>query len=117
MKVLVTGGAGFIGSTVVDEFVRLGHRVWVIDNESSGKRSQVNKKAHYTKMDIRDTNGVARLFKKNNFDVVSHLAAQMDVRKSVLDPVFDAHVNVLGTLNLLNSARDTRVKKFLFSSS
>jgi UDP-glucose 4-epimerase len=102
---------------VVDEYVRLGHRVWAIDNESSGNPKQINKAAAYTKLDIRDRTSLARYFKKHTFDVINHHAAQIDVRRSVADPAFDAQVNIIGLLNLLGLAQDARVKKFIFLSS
>ncbi|MCB4757460.1 MAG: NAD-dependent epimerase/dehydratase family protein [Elusimicrobia bacterium] len=117
MRILVTGGAGFIGSHVVDRFISAGHRVWVIDNESTGKREQVNKKANYKKLDICNRNGLRAFFKNKKFDVVNHHAAQMDVRRSVEDPQFDAKVNIFGLLNLLEECRSNKVKKIIFSSS
>ncbi len=117
MKILVTGGAGFIGSTIVDEFIAKGHRVWVLDNESSGNRKQVNPKASYVRADVTDKKKLAALFKRVKFDVVDHHAAQIDVRRSVADPEFDARVNILGLLNVLTQCRETKVKKIIFSSS
>ena len=117
MKILVTGGAGFIGSTIVDRYVEAGHRVWVVDNESSGRRYLVNKKAAYHRIDVNDKRKLAALFKKVKFDVVNHHAAQIDVRKSVEDPAFDAKVNIIGILNVLDLCRIHKVKKILFSSS
>lgn len=117
MKILVTGGAGFIGSTVTDAYVQQGHRVWVLDNESSGRRQQVNPRATFVRQDINNKKSLSVLFKKVKFDIVNHHAAQIDVRHSVADPEFDARVNILGILNLLVNARATRVKKILFSSS
>ncbi len=117
MKILVTGGAGFIGSTIVDAYIERGHRVWVLDDESSGKRRQVNKAATYVRKDINDKKAMGSLFKKAKFDVISHHAAQIDVRRSVADPEFDARVNILGLLNVLVNARQTGVKKIIFSSS
>ncbi|MCG3203807.1 MAG: UDP-glucose 4-epimerase [Elusimicrobia bacterium] len=117
MKILVTGGAGFIGSHVVDAYVEAGHKVWVLDNESSGKRTQVNRKARYFKIDIRDTGKLKSIFQQNRFDVVNHHAAQIDVRRSVENPLFDAQVNILGILNILNLCVQYQVKKIIFSSS
>jgi UDP-glucose 4-epimerase len=117
MKILVTGGAGFIGSTIVDAYIERGHQVWALDNESSGKRRQVNNHATFVRGDINDKKKLSSLFKKIKFDVVNHHAAQIDVRRSVLDPEFDARVNVLGLLNVLVNAQQTGVKKILFSSS
>lgn len=117
MRILVTGGAGFIGSHIVDTYIEAGHNVWVIDNESSGRRAQVNKKATFLHLDISDKNRLHKLFQRVRFDVVNHHAAQIDVRHSVEDPIFDAKVNVLGLINLLTRARDHKVRKVLFSSS
>lgn len=117
MKILVTGGAGFIGSNIADAYIAAGHKVIVIDNLSSGKIRNVNKKAKIYKVDIRDTKKISAIFKRERFDIVNHHAAQIDVRKSVLDPVFDAQVNVLGTLNLLENCVKYKVKKFIFASS
>jgi len=117
MKILVTGGAGFIGSTIVDKYIEAGHRVWAFDNESSGRRSQVNKKATFVRGDVRNLKALQTLFSRHKFDVVNHHAAQIDVRRSVEDPAFDAQVNIIGILNLLKLSKDNKVKKFLFSSS
>jgi len=117
VKILVTGGAGFIGSNVVDAYIERGHRVWVLDNEFSGKRHQVNKKAVYVRKNITDHKALEALFKKIKFDVVNHHAAQIDVRRSVVDPEFDARVNILGLLNVLVHAQKNGVKKILFASS
>ena len=117
MKILVTGGAGFIGSHIVDAYVALGHKVWVIDDQSSGKPSQVNRKARYSRMDVTDKKKLAALFKRRRFDVVNHHAAQIDVRRSVREPEFDAQINIMGLLNVLKQCRETGVKKIIFSSS
>ncbi len=117
MKIIVTGGAGFIGSTIVDRYVEAGHKVWAIDNLSSGRRRLVNKKATLVKVDICDKAKLSRVFAKIKPDVVSHHAAQIDVRKSVEDPAFDAKVNIIGILNVLDLCRQNKVKKFIFSSS
>ena len=103
-RVLVTGGAGFIGSHAVDAFAAAGDRVTVIDDLSSGHRRQVPAAAEFHQLDIR-SGDAARLLRDGAFDVLIHLAAQMDVRKSVADPVADARINVEGTLNLLEAAR------------
>jgi UDP-glucose 4-epimerase len=116
MKVLVTGGAGFIGSHLVDRLVQEGNEVIVIDNLSTGKRKQVNKKAVFYKMDIRSKR-VERVFRKERPLVVVHLAAQMNVRYSTEDPGFDAEVNILGMLNLLEHAVKHGVRKVAFASS
>lgn len=116
MKILVTGGAGFIGSHIVDAYVAAGHQVTVLDDLSTGKKKNVNSQAKLVASDIRDPN-ISTLFAQERFEIVNHLAAQLDVRKSVLDPFFDASVNILGTLRLLECARSYGVRKFIFSSS
>jgi UDP-glucose 4-epimerase len=116
MKIVVTGGAGFIGSHVVDLYVGRGHEVIVLDNLASGKRENLNPKARFVELDICSPDAAA-LVRAERPDVVNHHAAQMDVRKSVADPVFDAQTNILGTINLLEAARSVGVKKFLLVSS
>ena len=116
MKILVTGGAGFIGSNIVDAYLAAGHEVFVLDDLSSGVLDNLSPKAKFFQMDIRDPK-VEKIFEENKFDVMNHLAAQMDVRKSVADPVFDSTVNVTGTLNLLENCRKHGVKKVIFSST
>jgi UDP-glucose 4-epimerase len=115
-KVLVTGGAGFIGSHVVDAFVARGDRVWVVDDLSSGRRDQVNSNAEFVEMDIADP-ALRDLFREVEFDLVSHHAAQIDVRVSVTDPARDAKVNVLGLLNVLEGAREVGTGRVLYVSS
>jgi len=116
LRVLVTGGAGFIGSHLVDRLVQEGNEVIVIDNLSTGKRKQVNKKAEFYKMDIRSKR-IERVFRKERPVIVVHLAAQMNVRLSTEDPGFDADVNILGTLNLLEHTVKNGVRKVSFASS
>jgi len=116
MKVLVTGGAGFIGSHLVDRLVLEGHEAIVVDNLATGKRRNINRAARFYKMDIQSWR-LERVFRNERPNVVMHLAAQMDVRKSVEDPTFDAQVNVLGTLNVLQHAVKHGVRKVVFSSS
>lgn len=116
MRILVTGGAGFIGSHIVDAYVARGYRVTVVDDLSNGKRKNLNPRAKFVKADIR-AKSLSRLFNREQFDVVNHHAAQMDVRRSVNDPVFDASVNVMGLLNLLDLSRQNGVKKFIFAAS
>ena len=116
MKILVTGGAGFIGSHIADAFIAHGHQVTIIDNLVTGRRENVNAQAAFHQIDICD-GGVAEIFARGQFDAVCHHAAQMDVRRSVADPRYDAEVNILGTLNLLQQCQNTGVKKFLFAST
>jgi UDP-glucose 4-epimerase len=118
MKILVTGGAGFIGSHTVDALVASGAgEVSVLDDLSTGKRHQVNPKATLYQTDLRDGATVASLVDKVQPEIIFHLAAQMDVRRSVADPPFDAQVNVVGFLNLIESARKHGLKRVVFSST
>ncbi|MDR3666479.1 MAG: NAD-dependent epimerase/dehydratase family protein [Ignavibacteriaceae bacterium] len=116
MKILVTGGAGFIASQVADAFIAEGHKVFILDNLSTGFEVNINPKAVFIKADIGDKS-LSSLFEKEKFDVVNHHAAQMDVRRSVADPAFDANTNILGTINLLQNCVKTGVKKFMFAST
>ena len=116
MKVLVTGGAGFIGSHLVDRLVQEGHEVSIIDDLSTGKRKNINKQARLYKMDIQSRT-IDRVFRKERPIIVVHLAAQMNVRVSTEDPTFDASVNIMGTLNLLDHAVRHGVRKVTFASS
>jgi len=116
MKILVTGGAGFIGSTTVDLLVAEGHRVVVLDDFSSGREENLNPEAEVLRLSIADEQ-VLQIFAEWRFDAVMHCAAQIDVRKSVENPVFDAGVNILGSLNLLEACRRTGVSRFVFSST
>ncbi len=116
MKLLVTGGAGFIGSHLVDRLIMEGHEAVVVDNLVTGKRRNINRSARFYKMDIQSWR-LERVFRNERPNVVMHLAAQMDVRKSVENPMFDAQVNVLGTLNVLQQAVAHGVRKVIFSSS
>jgi UDP-glucose 4-epimerase len=116
VKVLVTGGAGFIGSHVTDVFLDAGHEVWALDDLSSGRRENLHPEVRLVVADIRSPDA-ARMVEAERFDVMCHLAAQMDVRRSVTDPRFDADVNVAGFLNLLEAARKSAVRKVVFSST
>jgi UDP-glucose 4-epimerase len=116
MKVLVTGGAGFIGSHVTDAYVAAGHDVIVVDDLSTGKRENLNPKARFHQLDIQDPK-VLDLIRDERPAALNLHAAQMDVRRSVADPLFDARVNILGTVNLLEAARKANVRRVLFVSS
>ncbi len=115
-KCLVTGGAGFIGSWVVDYLIKKGYKVVIVDNLSTGNTKNINKKAKFYEIDIRKK-GVEKIFKKEKPDFVYHLAAQINVRESVRNPIKDAGINILGTLNILNNCVKFKVKKFIFSST
>lgn len=115
-KILVTGGAGFIGSHVADAFRAAGHDVHVMDDFSSGREENVPEGAIVHRMDIRSDEAAA-LMARERFDVLCHHAAQMDVRRSVADPAFDAQVNILGFLNLMEAGRENGLAKVLFSST
>ncbi|MDP4200908.1 MAG: SDR family NAD(P)-dependent oxidoreductase [Bacteroidota bacterium] len=118
MNVLVTGGAGFIGSHIADAFVERGDDVVVLDNLSAGSLNNINPRAHFVQGDITDAQLVRRLFREHRFEIVNHHAAQLDVRKSVADPVFDCTQNIIGTLNLLEAARiEGGVKRFMQAST
>ncbi|MEA2235626.1 MAG: UDP-glucose 4-epimerase [Thermoanaerobaculia bacterium] len=116
MHVVITGGAGFIGSHLADAFVERGDRVTIIDNLSGGDRRNLNPHAEFHQIDIRDA-AAGHLIRTLKPDVISHHAAQMDVRKSVEDPANDADVNVVGTLRLLEAAADAGVKRVVFAST
>lgn len=117
MRIIVTGGAGFIGSHVVDAYILAGHEVLVIDNLSTGNAENVNPAARFEQIDIRDSEAVAKVFTSFRPHVVNHHAAQIDIRRSVADPLFDAEVNVLGSVNLMQQAVRSHVEWFIFASS
>ena len=117
MKILVTGGAGFIGSWVADAYIEAGHEVLVLDNLSSGIRGNVPQNAEFIQGDITDREVVNKAVSSFKPDIVNHHAAQIDVRKSVEDPMFDARVNIIGSLNLLESCVANSVGKFIFAST
>lgn len=117
MKILVTGGAGFIGSHVQDAYLEAGHQVAVLDNLSTGRKEFIHPDSVFYHVDIRDTDKVFGILDGEEFDAINHHAAQMDVRASVQDPHYDASVNILGGLNLLEAAAKTGVKQFIFAST
>ena len=116
MKIMVTGGAGFIGSHVVDLYLAAGHEVVVVDNLSTGRASNLNPGAHFYQVDIRDAQ-LGELFARERPQVVSHLAAQVDVRRSVDDPLHDAAVNIVGSINLLEQACLHGVQRMIYVST
>ena len=116
MKILVTGGAGFIGSHVVDLYLEHGHQVAVVDDLSTGHRRNLNPRATFYDADIRSPE-MASIFELERPEIVNHHAAQMDVRRSVEEPVLDADVNILGSLNLLECSRKYGVQRVLYIST
>jgi len=115
-KILVTGGAGFIGSHVVDQFIGKGFEVVVLDDLSTGRASNLNPAARFYQMDIRDPK-IRDIFEAEKPDYISHHAAQMDVRRSVAQPLFDADVNILGSINLIECAKEFGVRRFVYIST
>jgi len=116
MNILVTGGAGFIGSHIVDAYIRNGHNVIIIDNMSTGVREFINPAAVFYEMDITDDR-ISEVFREHKIDIVNHHAAQIDLRKSVQSPMFDIDVNIKGSVNLLENAVKNGAKKFIFAST
>lgn len=117
MKILVTGGAGFIGSHVADALIDAGHHVVLMDDLSSGRAENIPEAAVFLEMDIRDTDAVARAFKEHRFDAVSHQAAQTSVSVSTREPLRDAEINLLGSLNILEQCRVHGIARFVFAST
>ena len=116
MNILVTGGAGFIGSNLVDRLIGKGDKVVIIDNLSTGKIENVRNGAKFYQLDICNKK-IVDVFKKENIDIVYHKAAQVDVQKSIENPIFDGNVNILGTINILEACKATNAKKIIYSSS
>ncbi|MEJ5166849.1 MAG: NAD-dependent epimerase/dehydratase family protein [Thermoanaerobaculia bacterium] len=117
MRILVTGGAGFIGSHLVDALIDKGFKVFIVDNLSTGKKENVNKKAKLIIEDIRNRKEILKIFKKIKPEIVYHLAAQASVSFSMKNPSLDVEVNVLGGLNVLEGAIEGGAKRFIFSST
>lgn len=115
-RILVTGGAGFIGSHVVDAYIAAGHEVFVLDNLIAGTRENLNPEAQFIEKDVRSVE-LADVFAEVKPEVVNHLAAQIDVRRSLEDPLYDADVNILGGINLLENSIKHKVSKFIFAST
>lgn len=116
MQVLVTGGAGFIGSNIVDQLLVKGHQVIIVDNLSTGKKENLNKKAKFYQLDLRNE-GLKEVFAENEITHVIHHAAQIDVQHSIKNPLFDAQSNILATLRLLEICREYGVEKIIYASS
>jgi UDP-glucose 4-epimerase len=116
MKILLTGGAGFIGSHVADLYIENGHEVVIVDDLSTGHASNINPAATFYQLDIREPD-LQEIFKKERPDIINHHAAQMDVRRSIVEPIFDADVNILGSINLLENARQYGVQRFIYIST
>jgi UDP-glucose 4-epimerase len=116
MKIAVTGGAGFIGSNIVDAYVAAGHEVVILDNFSSGNEANINPNARVIKMDITD-NAIHEIFAQERFEVLNHHAAQISVRVSVEHPAMDATLNIMGGLNLYEACHKTGVRRVIFASS
>ncbi len=117
MKILITGGAGFIGSYVANAFISEGHKVLIVDNLSTGLEENIPREADFVKCDIRERTLLERALSDFKPDMVNHHAAQINVRQSVEDPAFDAEVNIIGTLNLLELSIRHRIKRFIFAST
>jgi UDP-glucose 4-epimerase len=115
-KILVTGGAGFIGSNVADRFIELGHRVVIVDDLSTGFKRNLNPQAKFYQIDIRSKE-VEKIFKKEKPEILCHHAAQVDLRRSLVDPIADAEINILGSLNLLYLSSKYKVRKIIFAST
>ena len=121
MRILITGGAGFIGSHLADRLIKNGDKVILIDNLSTGKKENINPKAKFYKIDIQSPK-ISNILKKEKPEILFHLAAQIDVRKSVEDPIKDAKINILGSLNVIKnfyqeSLKNTKKPKIIFSST
>jgi UDP-glucose 4-epimerase len=117
MKIIVTGGAGFIGSNIVDALIKDGHEVAVVDNLSTGREENVNASAQFFNTDITDAEALENVFENFRPEVIFHVAAQIDVRKSVDDPAFDAETNVIGSVNLFKLAVNYGVRRIVYSST
>ena len=117
MRILVTGGAGFIGSHIVDAFVAAGHQVAVVDNLNTGKLANLNPAASFFQVDIRDAAGLDRVFAQVQPEVISHQAALADVRGSLREPDTYAEVNIIGSVRLLEAARQRGVRKIVYAST
>jgi UDP-glucose 4-epimerase len=116
-RILVTGGAGFIGSHVAEVLIEAGHTVAVLDNLSSGRRENLPEESRFFEVDITDKEGLEKVFSEFRPEIVDHHAAQISVNRSVREPCFDAEQNILGTINLLEASARHGVKRFIFAST
>ncbi|MBN1447160.1 MAG: NAD-dependent epimerase/dehydratase family protein [Bacteroidetes bacterium] len=116
MNILITGGAGFIGSNIADAYRESGHDIVIVDNLSTGRLENVPKGAAFYQMDIRDE-GLADIIEEHGIEIINHHAAQIDVRRSVEDPRYDLSVNVLGSLNVIEAGLRHGISHFIFASS
>ena len=117
MRIAVTGGAGFIGSHIVDAYVAAGHEVSILDDLSTGQADNLNPRARFHRVDLRDRAAVATAIAEARPEVVNHHAAQLDVRRSVADPALDAQINLVGFLHLIEEARQHGLRRVVFASS
>lgn len=117
MNILVTGGAGFIASNIVDAYIKLGHNVVIIDDLSTGLHENINEDAKFYHGNICDVPLLNKIFNKHNIQIVNHHAAKVNVREAVTNPVNDAQTNIMGSLNLIKCSIDNNVKNFIFASS
>lgn len=117
MRILVTGGAGFIGSNIVDALLANGHEVAILDDLSTGKKENLNPRAKFYQADLRDNDAVTRLFDDFKPEMISHQAAKADVRDSMAHPQLYAEVNIVGSINLLENARRVGTKKVIYAGS
>jgi len=116
VKILITGGAGFIASHLVNRLIEEDHEVIVVDNLSTGKKENLNREAKFYKLDISSSR-LEEIFKEKRPEIVNHHAAQTDVRNSLADPIYDTRVNILGTINILENCRKYNVKRIIFAST
>lgn len=116
MNILITGGAGFIGSSICDEYIKAGHKIFVLDNLSNGNEKYLSSEVTFINKDIYKDD-LEFIFSENKIDVVNHHAAQIDLRYSIKNPLYDARINIEGSLKLLDLSIKYKVKKFIFASS
>ena len=117
MKILITGGAGFIGSHIADKLLSIGHDVVIVDNLSTGKKEYLNPKAAFYEVDVTNYDKLSEVFHREKPSIVNHHAAQVNVRLSLADPELDGRINVMGSLNVIKCAIEHGVKKIIFAST